>query len=173
MIQTGTELDKLRSITTGELCGGFPKGALLVLAGEPDADACLELTLEALRGSGKSAVIVDATATNGQVQLDGSYLVHVPSFKRVPALLRGLQRSDFEVLVLHSLDAWDDWDEPGVILELVQQAQVNEITLVLHTKMLSDTLYFGDRMLRSWSGVVLRVDEQMRCTWLSGYDFIL
>ena len=163
---TGTPLDNLRW-SDGRESVGLPAGSLIVLAGEPDSDACLDLAARAVRNSGASAVLIDATATNANFT-EFRAVFCLQWFTSVPSLVKVIGPTlDIELWVIHSWDAWVDWKDWSALAEMANIAAEHETTILLHTKMLTDTLYFGDHIARPWASAALKVEGD-EVSWLSG-----
>ena len=173
-IQTGTVLDNLQNMVTGESSNGIPKGSLIVLAGDPDADACLELSRKLIKNKHVSTLLADGTGTNYHLGSLSSPLVGTYSFEAAVMLIHQLRYDDlWDCIILHSLDTWNDWNEPGLAMELADSCHHSNLSVILHTMTMGEQPYFGDRILRPWADVALRVGGQGDCSYLGGSTYRL
>lgn len=125
------------------------RGALHAVVGDPDADVALRCTSKLIEmATWRQVVIVDATA-HAQVALDEEVVVDTVYLSRLQyttelAYHMELQLGD--LLVLHSLDVWEDWYAPEVIAWHSQYVAATGLTTVLHTRLLGTGRIFGDNV---------------------------
>ena len=126
------------------------RGALHAVVGDPDADAALRCTSDLMTAvKWDRVVVVDATAhavIDEEVVVDTVYLSRL-QYTTELADHMGLGVGD--LLVLHSLDAWEDWYAPEVIAWHSQYVAVTGLTTVLHTRLLGTGRIFGDNVFEN------------------------
>jgi hypothetical protein len=162
VIVTGTLLDDLRLSQTGASPGGVPAGSFLVFAGWPDADACIPLSYRLMarfeEDDRNGALVIDATGIIAAGEAEGStpFTVYASRLRYVPELLDKLGDS-FGLVVLHSLDAWLDWQSEKELHRLLEATVRLQMTIVLHTKMLLDGGVFGGSMLKPMASAAFSI----------------
>lgn len=171
---TGWPLPKMVWMLDGSPFQIGERGAFIVLAGQPDADAAWETSMRlavASAKAGKLVVVVDATASNPLP--DGVLGLYLDEFEFVTFIVREVEWSPGDVIVLHSLDAWSDWaDSDGVMADLAAAVGSRGLTVLLHTKVLHTGLIFGDRVIGRFPSVVLSVNEADGCRYICGGELM-
>ena len=137
------------------------RGALHAVVGDPDADVALRCTSALMTAvEWNRIVVVDATA-HAQMMVDEEVVVDTVYLSRLQYttdLAYHLKMRAGDLLVLHSLDAWEDWYAPEVIAWHAQYVATG-CTTVLHTRLLGTGRIFGDNVFENLvSTVVLARD---------------
>lgn len=124
------------------------KGMLFVLAGEPDAEPCWDYSLrfgKHVVATGGVVLCVDGTGTNTVSSGSVTVGVYSTSFSIASEICRNSGLGPGDLIVIHSLDAWADWEQPEAVRSLAEFCLESGVTIALHTKYMGVEFgVFGD-----------------------------
>ena len=167
-------IHRLSWISDGQCFTPGWRGALLVLAGDPDADACWEITRRiacALDAAGGYVLVCDATCSNVEPISPRAMMIGLSQLVVACELACEVDLETGDLLVLHSLDAWPDWQDAPEALATLLPAVKRGATVVLHTRVIGDgTAIFGDRQFSKLTSAVIRVDDRGRQSFVCGRE---